>query len=117
MAVTQSQSKAPASVCNIAVGRYIDTGTAAAFTITTGFKPRYVRVVNVTAAGTGLSQLEWFEGMADASAIKTDDQGTSEAGVTLITSLGITVSASGFTVGLDTDVNVTSEQLSWIAIG
>lgn len=117
MAVTSTQSKIPASTTNIAVGRYVDTGTAAAFTITTGFKPRYVRVINVTSAGEGLNQVEWFEGMADDSAIKLQDAGTSEAGLTLITSLGITVSATGFTVGLDTDLNVTSEQLSWMAIG
>lgn len=116
MAVTSTQSKAPASMVNVAVGRYVDTGTAAAITITTGFKPRYVEVWNVTAAGTGLSGLKWFEGMAAASAIKMDDQGTSEAGLTLITTLGITVSNSGFVIGLDLDVNVTSEQLSWLAM-
>ena len=117
MAITSTQSKVPASSTNIATGRYLDTGTAAAFTITTGFKPRYVEVWNVTAAGTGLCCVKWFEGMADASAIKMDDQGTSEAGLTLITTLGITPVSYGFTVGLDTDLNVTSEQLSWICIG
>lgn len=117
MAVTQSQSKVPASVPNIAVGRYLTSSTAAAITITCGFKPRYVKVVNVTAASTGLVMMEWFEGMADASGIKTNDEGTSETGITLITSLGITVSSRGFVIGLDTDLNVTNEQLSWIAIG
>lgn len=92
------------------VGRYIDTGTVAAFNITLGFQPRYVKVVNVTSG----DMIEWYEGMAAASACKT----TGATGVrTLITTLGITVSASGFTVGLDLDVNVTSEQLSWIATG
>ena len=117
MAVTSTQSTGVASVANIAVGRYISSDTAAAFTITTGFQPRYVKVVNVTAASTGLVMVEWFEGMAAASAIKTNDEGTSETGITLITTLGITVSATGFTVGLDTDLNVISEQLSWLAIG
>lgn len=116
MAITSTQSNQGA-VNNVAVGRYLDTGTAAAFTITTGFKPRYVEVWNVTAASTGLVGVKWFEGMADASAIKINDEGTSETGVTLITTLGITVSETGFTVGLDTDLNVTSEQLSWMAIG
>lgn len=104
---TQSYGK---GIVQIAVGRYIDTGTAAAVVITTGFKPRYVKVVNLAATG---SQSEWFEGMADASARKQVTAGD----MTLITTLGITVSASGFTIGLDTDLNVTSEQLSWIAIG
>lgn len=93
-----------------ALGRYLDTGTVAEFDIdTVGFKPRYIRVVNVTSR----DMLEWFEGMADASAIKTVAAGTR----TLITTLGITPLANGFTVGLDLDVVVTSEQLSWLAEG
>ena len=110
MAVTQSQSKNPASVANVAVGRYIDTGTAAAITITTGFKPRWIRVLNEAASS---SSFEWFEGMADAAAIKRALAGD----LTVVSTNGITVSASGFTIGLDTDVNVSSEQLDWIAIG
>ena len=109
MAITSTQSKVPASVTNVAVGRYLDTGTVAAFTITTGFKPRYVRVQNVTSR----DQMEWWEGMTDDTAVKTVAAGTG----TLNASLGITPLAYGFTVGLDTDVVVTSEQLSWIAIG
>ncbi len=117
MAVTSTQVKNSASVMQMAVGRYLDTGTAAAFTITIGFKPLYVKVINVTSAGEGLNWIEWYHGMAAASAIKVQDAGTSEAGITLITTLGITQLSYGFTVGLDTDLNVTSEQLSWIAQG
>lgn len=106
---TSTQSKTPASVSNVAVGRYINGVTAAAFFITTGFKPRYVKVVN----NTSQDQAEWFEGMADASSYKRVAAGTATA----VTGLGITPSANGFTVGLDLDINVLSEQLSWIAIG
>ena len=109
MAVTQSQSIQPGSIATIAVGNYKDTGTAAAFTITTGFQPRYVKVENVDDRNF----LEWYDGQAAAEAQKQLAAGTR----TNITTLGITVSASGFTVGLDTDVNVTSKQLRWIAIG
>jgi hypothetical protein len=109
MAITSTQSKAPASVNNVAVGRYITSSTAAAFTITTGFKPRYVKVFNETSS----DQEEWFEGMTDAYALKKVAAGTTSE----ITSLGITVTDRGFTVGLDTDINVINEQLSWIAIG
>lgn len=109
MAITSTQSKSPASAVNIAVGAYLDTGTAAAFNITCGFKPRYVRVVN---EGSG-DREEWFEGMADAEALKI----VAGNAAAMITTLGITPLADGFTVGLDTDINVTSEQLSWIAIG
>jgi hypothetical protein len=111
MAITTTQSSN--HVRNVAVGRYKDTGTAAAFTITTGFKPRYVKILNID----GLCLEEWTEGMADASALKTVDSGAGTTDIVKITSNGITVSSSGFTVGLDTDINVTSEQLSWIAMG
>lgn len=108
MAITSTQSYGK-GVPNTAVGRYITTSAAAAFTITTGFQPRYVRVQNLAATG---ARLEWYEGMADASAWKTVVAGDQ----TLITTLGITVVAYGFTVGLDLDANVISEQLSWLAI-
>ena len=110
MTVTSTQSKVPASVTNFAVGRYLDDGTAAAFKITTGFRPRYVLVVNV---GSGLCKMEWFEGMTAAHGIRTVTAGD----ITVITSLGITVAADGFTVGLDLELNADDEQLSWLAIG
>lgn len=110
MAVTSTQS-ASDGVVRHAVGRYLNTSTAAAFDITCGFKPRVVRVMNLN--GSGDVALEWYEGMADASAIKIGIDGARS----VITSLGITVSEGGFTVGLDTDLNVTNEQLSWEALG
>lgn len=103
--------KNPLNVARIATGRYLDTGTAAAFIITTGFQPRYVKVVNLGA--TGLASMEWFEGMADASCYLDVTDGTK----TVPTTNGITVSATGFTVGLNTDVNITNEQISWLALG
>lgn len=109
MAITQSQSTVPGSVCNIATGSYITTGTAAAVTITTGFRPRYVHVMNES---TG-DEYEWFEGMTDAYAVKRVTAGTASR----ITSLGITDNEHGFIIGLDTDVNVSSEQMRWLALG
>lgn len=109
MAITQSQSKVPASVSNIAYGSYLTDATAAAITITCGFKPRYVRAVNQTSGDA----MEWFEGMTAAHALKQVAAGTRTA----ITSNGITVSERGFIIGLDTDVNVINEQLRWVAIG
>lgn len=107
MTVTSTQTEN--HVHNFAVGAYISDATAAAFTITTGFKPRYVRIVNETSGDVE----EFFEGMADAEAYKRVAAGTGA----LITSNGITPTARGFTVGLDTDINVIDEQLSWMAIG
>lgn len=106
---TSTQSKTPASVANIALGRYVNGVTAAAVLITTGFRPRHVRIVN----NTSMDELNWFEGMADASGFKRLAAGTATA----IAANGITPTANGFTIGLDTDINVLSEQLSWIAIG
>src|SRR3990167_4693380 len=109
MAVTSTQSVQPASVFNMAVGRYLTSSTAAAFDITTGFKPRYVYVANLDASGD--AAMEWLEGMADASAILIGIDGARS----LITTLGITPLSYGFTGGLQTDVNVINEQLSWYA--
>jgi hypothetical protein len=110
MAITSTQSTAK-GVLNIAHGSYIDTGTVAAFKITTGFKPRYVKVVNTNAAGDVM--MEWFEGMTAAYGILTGIDGARS----MVTTNGITVADDGFTVGLNTDLVVTSEQLHWQAIG
>ena len=110
MAQTITQVKNSASVVQIAVGRYLDTGTVAAYTFTTGFRPLYVKVQNLASTG---ATLEWYHGMADASAWKSVTAGDGS----LITTLGITPLSYGFIFGLDTDTNVTSEQVSWLAIG
>jgi len=107
MAVTSTQSHH--QVRNMVVGRYLTDATAAPITITCGFKPRYVKVVN----NTSRDWYEWFEGMAADSAHKTVAAGTG----TSITTLGITVAEDGFVIGLDTDVNVINEQLSFVAEG
>lgn len=111
MAITSSQNN-PGNTLRMATGAYIDTGTVAAFDITLGFQPRVVIILNET----GGHLLFWNETMADAEGLKvTEDSGTVD--IAMITSNGITPSSSGFTVGLDTDIVVTSEQLSWIAFG
>ncbi len=97
-------------VSRVATGRYLDTGTVAAIDIVCGFRPKYVKIQNLASTG---ATLEWYEGMADASAWKSVVAGDGS----LITTLGITPLIDGFTFGLDTDTNVTSEQVSWLAIG
>jgi len=99
----------PLNVQRMFTASYLDTGTTAAYTFTTGFTPRYVKVVNETDR----TQIEWYEGMADAEGIVTVAAGTR----TLVTSNGITPSSSGFIFGLDTDVNVSSKQCSIVALG
>lgn len=106
--MAQTSTQTPTGVRqNRTVGRWLDTGTVAPIVIVTGFKPRSVKVLNLTSG----DEYEWHEGMAAASAFKRLANGTAA----LITTLGITVSDSGFTIGLDLDINVASEQLSWIA--
>lgn len=58
---------------------------------TTGFRPRKVVVENVTDR----IRIEWYEGMADNSCIKTAAAGTRTLETT---NGGITVSANGFSV-------------------
>ena len=61
--------------------------------LTCGFRPRYVCFENVTDR----IKVEWYEGMADNSCIKTAANGTRTLEVTGGNG-GITVSASGFSV-------------------
>lgn len=108
--MTKLSTQSKSQVRNMAVGRYIEDDTAVAFKITTGFKPRYVKVQNLAATGCAI---EWYEGMTAAYGVKRVVAGD----FTMTTSLGITVAEDGFTVGLDLDLNVVNEQMSWIAIG
>lgn len=102
-------TKLPQNTVRMFTARYLDTGTVAAYVFTCGFKPRYVRVINNTSG----DEASWIEGMAAASAQKRVAAGTGS----LVTSNGITVSDYGFTFGLDTDLNVTSEQVTIVAMG
>lgn len=100
----------------VATGTYLDAGTVAAYDFNIGFKPKWVRLVNET----GGHSLEWNETMADAEGLKTtEDSGTVD--IAMITSNGITPldngTTRGFRMGLDTDINVTSETVSFIAVG
>jgi len=98
----------PASRGQMATGSYLDTGTVAAYDFTTlGFTPRRVELINETSGDT----LVWTEHMADSEGYKRVAAGTGA----LITSNGIIPLENGFTLGLDTDINVTSEQVSWTA--
>jgi len=112
MGVTATQ-KAGDGVNRTVTGTYITDATAAAHDVHCGFKPKYVKVWNETSSDS----YEWNDTMADAEAIKRVAAGTG----TIITSLGITPldngTTRGFRIGLDTDINVINEQVSWLAIG
>ena len=102
-------TKSPRALAQIATGRYLDTGTVAAYTFTLGFRPRYVHLINNTSG----DEVVYIEGMPAASWYKRVAAGTGAN----ISSNGITVSDTGFIFGLDTDLNVTSEQVSFVALG
>ncbi len=72
-----------------------------------GFKPRTVKLYNVT----GLVTAEWTETMADDSAVKRVTAGD----MTFVTSNGITPRSAGFAIGADTDINVAAEVIHWEA--
>lgn len=101
-------TKTPHNVTRMATGAYLDTGTVAAYTYSDlGFKPRYIRVINLTSGDESC----WIEGMTAAHSYKRVAAGTGAA----TTSLGLTVTDRGFTFGLDLDMNATSEQVYFVA--
>jgi hypothetical protein len=84
------------------------TGTGAALNVrTVGFRPRKVELINKSSS----DKLTWTESMADAAGHKQVAAGTSS----FITSLGITPLSDGFTIGADTDLNVSGEDVYWTA--
>lgn len=90
-----------------AVGSF--KGTGAVLNVrTVGFRPRYVLVVNVSADN---AKGEWFDGMADDSAVKHITDGT----ISVITSDGITPLSDGFSLGADADLNVDGELVRFAA--
>jgi len=109
MAVTSSQSKNPASVVQIAHGRYLDdAATPAAATITLGFLPRYFEWLN----DTDRIGWAWYEGMADGTTLKSAAAGTR----TLDTSdAAITVNDTALTVTIAAAVILQNKQYSWRA--
>lgn len=89
----------------LVTGSFVGTG-AALDVETVGFKPRYVRMWNVSDPGT----LEWTDGMADAAGFKHVD-GTQ----TQLSANGVTPIAKGFTLGADADMNVSGEVIHFVA--
>lgn len=91
---TTSQS-ADQGTPSFAAGKIVYDSTAITATeytrVQTGFKPRYVCWENATDR----TRVEWFEGMADNTSIKTVAAGTRTLETT---NGGITVDAQGFRV-------------------
>lgn len=92
-----------------ATGSYLDTaGTPAAVNITLGFTPKYF----AWHSTTGRISYEWFDGMADGTALKTVANGTR----TLDTAdASIDVDADDVTIAAAAILQ--NEQIRWVAIG
>jgi len=99
-------------------------GTGAAINVSVGFQPRYIRVVN-TAKNV---VVEYIDGIGAGKGIKDQDQAVAEGGSAsytvgpqFISSNGITKYAGsssapeGFTIGADTDLNVSGDTLYYVA--
>ena len=86
------------------------TGTGVLIEVrSVGFRPKYVKVFNVSADNAAG---EWLEGMADDSAFKTITDGT----VSVIVADGIIPLSDGFSIGVDADLNVDTELIRFLAI-
>ena len=87
-------------------GNFTVAATPAAVTVTLGWQPAYIKAININ----DVAEFEYFEGMADDSAI----QHVTAGDMTIETSGMITVSASGFTIGTGIG-DTASDVVRWVA--
>ena len=91
MTITASQTNAVESP-KFASGKFSDdAGSPAAYSVTLGFTPRYVKMFNVTT----IKAQEWLTGMGDADAFQVVNHDTAQS--SFVTSGGITVSGGTVT--------------------
>lgn len=89
--VTLNATTQENSIANFASGTFsTDAGSAADYTIYTGFKPRYVKVWNIT----DLLMYEWMEGLTNPGALETTGSTGAVANKT-VEALGITILGAG----------------------
>ena len=114
MAITQSQASPGSLGAQMATGSYFDDAASpVAAVITIGFKPRYVRVDNVTDR----ILIEWYQGMSETTdtCIKTAAAGTRTIETT---NKGFLIAANAFTISNNATlaVLVQNKQLRWFAM-
>jgi hypothetical protein len=88
------------------VGSFIATGASISIA-KVGFKPRAVVLINQNDPNLFVH----IEGMADAAGFKQKGSAS-----TYVTSNGVTLSNTGFTVGTDADINTDGERVWFIAL-
>jgi hypothetical protein len=84
-----------------------DAGSPAAISLSLGFTPRYVKMVNATT----FQIQEWFEGLGAADAVKSANHDTAQ--FALITTGGITVDNGVVTM----PAPAQNDQIYWFALG
>lgn len=91
------------------------TGAGAAEVVTVGFKPRHVKVYNVT----GVIMWEKMEGFVTNTCVKTVTAGTTTSDTTSAILLGDDTTANGLkgTFTVSTGAAVNAQLLSWVAFG
>lgn len=95
-------------VTRTAFGAFDGTGALLTVEAEIGFRPRVVRLVS----GGGLVTANWQEGMDEGRGFKRVTAGTMSQ---IAASAGITPTDKGFTLGADTDLNVSGERVYWEA--
>lgn len=99
MAQTATQENA-SGIRHRASGSFTGTHTAADFSITLGFVPKYFKMVNVTDRFTA----EWWNGMTSSNYLKTVAAGTR----TLATDSAIVINSDG-TVSVDVSTGIYTD--------
>lgn len=92
------------SLAQVTVGSH--TGTGAAATVTTGFRPKFVLMFNQT---DGNKLVGFIDGMTAATGFTVDTE------VAAIASQGITLTSRGFTLGTDAECNASGKVFIWVA--
>lgn len=86
-------------------GKFVGTGSLV--TVDVGFRPKLVKLVNLTDPAEGT----WIDSMADGTALAGTDT------FAAVSSNGITPTETGFTVGTDANFNTSGETVYWVAFG
>lgn len=92
------------NLAQVVAGTY--TGTGAAQTITLGFKPKGLIIINTT---DGDSVFYHIDGMADGTGVAV------VLAAAAVASQGVTLSARGFSVGTDLNVNESAKVFRYLA--
>jgi len=93
---------------HVQVGSVTVPNPAAAVEVTCGFKPSYVRAVNIN----NLASYEHFTGMDDGTSIDTANHADTQISVNAAGA--ITLNSDGFTLGLDI-CDTAADVVRWVA--